>query len=549
MNAEQIIEFLGTPLIDEMIVNTLSKGVSLRKSDESWVVTALTPNLDIPKMVFSYPEEELKDFGFVKVYESKNFKIFSNELLKEEIFKLIEKSEKLLEYNNMENRLVKYSYEINGVGTVLSSLFDPLPIDYLLPLFAETLSELFAVSVGVYKKSDGHYVLQSFSGLNVFEKTIEELTLSESLFIKTQSKEYALKYFSEVDGEFLIFVSGKEFEFEEETILNTIALVFKKGRELYEKGTTTNALEGVISQYNFIIQSLSEFSGKILTATDLDVLAKNIVDYIREIYQANFSAIYSGKKGFTLVSSNILKGNVPDDYDKLGKDKISEIFEMDVLDNKWIIVVGDEIIPGYLKPELREIIASIIPSEIKRAVENILYINKIKEDKEKLEFINNNISFIVSNYLNLQLKKKDEILKVFEDYTSSLLPFKIVFANLFEEAEDFESYEKITCYRDGITYGYVYFEKIRELEETELELLNLISIVLLSIIENSEIYNFDNNILEELDLIKLGKYKYYKKGNIYKPAVLDTEINDPEGMYIKIHMGEKIYSIVPEFFL
>ncbi len=549
MNLEKIVEYLGTPLIDEIIVSTLPIGISLRKSDENWVVTALTPNIDIIKMLYSYPEEELREFGLIKVYESKNLKIFSNELLKEEIFKLIEKSEKLLEYKNMENRLIKYSYEINGVGTVLSSLFDPLPIDYLLPLFAETLSELFAVSVGVFKKTENHYTLQSFSGINVFEKTIEELSFSESLFVKTQNKKYVLKYCSEIDGEFLIVISGKELEFEEETILNTIALVFKKGRELYEKGTTTNVLEGVISQYNFIIQSLSEFSGKILTATDLNVLAKNIVDYVREIYQANFSAIYSGKKNFTLVSSNILKGEVPDNFDKLDKTKIFELFELNILDSKWIIVIGNEIIPGYLKPEIRELLSSIIPSEIKRAVENILYIQQIKEDNKKLEFINSNISFIVSNYLGLQLKSKVEVLKVFEEYTAHLLPFRIVFANLFEEAERYEKYEKLICSRDGVTYGYVYFEKSRELDELELELLSLMAIVLLTIIENSEIYNFESNILDELDLIRLAKYKYYKKGNLYKPAIIDSDIDDQGKMYVKIKLCEKTYSIVPEFFL
>ncbi|MCX7654432.1 MAG: hypothetical protein N2Z58_07160 [Fervidobacterium sp.] len=542
----------GTTLLDEYILKFFKNVVALRKSSDFsgyWIVSFFNEVL-VEDFVFDGIEKAKEAFHFLPyVFEMEEVLIFSKEPLPEELKSIYADSEKFRKLTDIEQRLTKFSYQISGIGSILSSLTEPLPTELLLPLFAETISELFVTSVGVYRRLKERSHLIYFVGNFKFEKEIETPKFNGLIFGKT-SEGFGFEFEGSEGEKFYVLLERKDLEIEEQSILSAIGLVFQKGRDLMKSAEIFGKNEKLVQQYEFILRSLSEFSVYVLSSKNFDELKKNIVDYIAEVYQAKHVLLYEGKENLRLTFYKTFeKRAFPNliTYDEIKEElsKALDFYSFELMDENVFIIVGEEVLPGYLSEQVKELIKQTISTEILRAIQNVFYHEQLIKEKNVVEFYNTVISFIVENYLAFQEMAPEDILDVFETYSKSFFPFVIKGISLYDKYVygQIDSLNELMIKNVASVYGKVYYELKRPLTLEDEKLLVLSSIVLFSSIEYSILLN--KNSFSKEDILRFGEFRSLRKS---KDELAIIEGKDDLAT-VTIDFGDRCYSILPKIFL
>lgn len=545
---------LGTPLIDEQVLKNVANVVVLRKVSEQWAVSYFNGVL-VEDFVFDSLGKAREYFNFLPFeFSLENVVIFSKEPISDQIAQIYEISERFFHLSNVEERLSKFSYQISGIGTILSSLTEPLPMEFLLPLFAESISELFLTPVGVYRTTSDGSTLIYFVGERIFEHRRNSLNFKGVIFGKFEPDNLHGFEFRTAEGNVFHLVLGKEtFEPEEISILNALGLVFQKGRELLQVSELSEKSGKLVNLYEFVLRALSEFSVHVLSSRNFSELEKNVADYIAELYQSKFTAIYKGKDLLSLAASKkIANVELPitisrNEFPSFPVPVIEQ-YSLRVFDQEILILVGEELVPGYLDESVKKIMKEIIGTELLRAVENVIYQQQLEKEKATLEFYNTVLAFVLENYLNFQEMEPEETLKLFRNFSESFLPFTVVGARLYDFykfglTSEIEGRKCVEVKNFDRYYGAVFCEFKRQLTKEEEQLLFLISIILLTSIEYALVNKEDKFDLDTL--ITLGKFKYFRRFS--EIPVLIKGLH--EDARVTVRFGEEIYSLLPEYFL
>ncbi|ABR30522.1 hypothetical protein SU69_03400 [Thermosipho melanesiensis] len=549
-NLHKFSEVFGTVLIDEFLMNSFKYTVVLRKINNNWNISYVNEVL-VEDFVFNSLEDAKKNFSFLPlIYEIGNVVIFSKEPLPKELLEIYKKSEQFAALFNIEERLTKFSYQISGIGAIISSLTEPLPIDLMLPLLAETVSELFLTPVGVYKLVKNKGTLTYYSGKNIFEKEIEINLNANYYFGKFFNNKYGFIFKEKNYDTFYVILGREKLDLEEQSILNAIGIVFQKGRELLNTTEVYNQTERLLNQYEFILKSLSEFSLHVLSSTNFEELKSNITDYISEIYQSKYVLLYEGKENFTLkFSKQLEKLSFPKIVNKKELENIIknslDYYKFKILGNEIYIILGEEILPDFLDKQIKTTLKEIISTEILRAIENVLSHQQLLKEKAKVEFYNTTISFLIENFLSLKEMQPEKILEIFESYSSSFFPFTIKGVSLYNNYffGKTKALKAIEIKNLTTPIGKVFYESKRDLSFEEKSLLVFSSIIVLSAVEDS--FVFGNKEIKKENILEIAKLKYFRY-YLEKPKIIEGE---HELSVITIKFEDKTYSILPEMFL
>lgn len=557
MNFEELCEYskvFGTTLIDEYILKFFKNTVALRRSNDSskfWSVSFFNDVL-VEDFVFDNVEKARETFSFLpNVFQTDELVVLSKEPLPEELKDIYIASERLRKLSDIEQRLTKFSYQISGIGSILSSLTEPLPTELILPLFSETIAELFITPVGVYRRMKDHASLIYYVGNHKFDESITIPKINGFIFGKIiNSFGYGFEFDGTEDEKFYVLLAKEDFEIEEQSILSAIGLVFQKGRELMRSTEIFNENEKLIQQYEFTLGSLSEFSVYVLSSKTFDELKKNIVDYIAEIYQSKYVLLYEGREELRLSFSKSLESKsfpVVLTCEEIENEikKALDYYKFEIMDEKVVIIVGEELLPGYINEQVKNIIKETISTEILRAIENVFYQEQLIKEKALIEFYNTVISFIVENYLAFQEMLPSEILEIFENYSKNFFPFVIKGISLYNKYAygQTEGLSELVINNLTNPYGRVYYEKRRELSTDDEKILILGSIILFSAIEYSLLLNKDE--FNKDDILTFAEFRYLRKSQD-ELAIIEGK---DEFATVTIDFEGKQYSILPKIYL
>lgn len=544
----------GTTLIDEYLLKFLRSTVALRRSTDSsgfWTVSFFNDVL-IENFVFDSVEKAREAFHFLpNIFQTEDLVILSKEPLPNNLKEIYIASERLRKLSDIEQRLTKFSYQISGIGSILSSLTEPFPTELILPLFSETVSELFITPVGVYKEMKTHASLIYYVGNYKFSESISIPKINGFIFGKIAN---GFGYGFEFDGtegdKFYVLLAKEDFELEEQNILSAIGLVFQKGRELMKTTAVFSENEKLIQQYEFALRSLSEFSVHVLSSKTFDELKKNIVDYIAEIYQAKYVLLYEGKEELKLSFSKSFEKKTFRtllSWKEIEKEfeNVLDYYKLEIMDEKVIILVGEEVIPGYMNQQVKSLLKEIISTEILRAIENVFYQEQLIKEKTIVEFYNTVISFIIENYISFQEMSPEEVLSIFETYSKNFFPFVIKGISLYNKYKygQTEGLDELVISNITSPYGKVYYEKRRALSSDDERVLILVSIVLFTTIEYSILLNKDEFTKE--DILKFAEFRYLRKSQDEFAIVEGRK----EFATVYIDLDGKQYSILPKIYL
>ena len=493
---DRLIETMGTSRFDEVLVETFTPAVLLRKKGNNWSVVT-THNFHIEEKEFKDLSDLLERYGGRSLYQDGGVCLIVKEQTKyrnlESLLKgLIEKSESLKKLDRLLECQMKIVRELKGLGGLVTSIIEPIPMEIMNTFLLDHISELFSCAVAVYERNEKEFKLLQSRRSSEFPDVLKLNILRRST-VKTHGRTFECFSVTDEGGfQYLFLVyRQKGFKDEEIIVLSTVFSILQKSRELLAERQEKIELERMVIQHTFALELLSNFSMKVLGSKTREEFYKNVVDAVREMFQAKFTALYvKGLKGYYLKEIvTVERVEVPDKLKDSRDVKMGYYtFEIKGESSDILLVVGENIVEDYLTTRIKMALLKMLPSDIERAFRNIEYLEKIKAQRDYIDKINKELNFLIGHMLDFDtFRDTRELVKFVKGYTDKVTNFVIEGLTLYREGRKRRGLEKIVVSSCGSVLGTVYYRKKRNLDEADAQVLNLLATMLLLSAEKIEL--------------------------------------------------------------
>lgn len=569
MFGKELIRSLGTPEAKQLMVELLAPAVLLFKdTDDVWRV-ADARKVKTTRFEFGSIEEALLDFNGQVFTQDSNYCLLTKSEdtdIKELLKDYWHHSTVLEELNRDKNILTKFTYQLLSIEKLIPSLLEPFPIEVLLNILIDSLGEVFTASAAAYAcTGTGKIKKVGSTGHNKFPEMMDKFgRCYPGSVIKDQR--YLVSSISEGDNEqyFIVFKRESTFQEEEISILRTLTSLLQKSRFLFKEQIRHQEIESLVSQFEFILEILKNFSVTILSTFDESTLKKNICDAIKEMFQAEFVTIYErinmtdrfklcysvdlGSREFDdplnysgITETGRLTCETPFDYQKCFGIRTDSGLD-------YLIFIGESVLENYYKKEIINVLDDIVPAEIKRAFSNVDAFKKISEQSEYIQKIVTEMSYLSENLQEIEQVKNthslmEQLNLVTENTTGAV--FKKI--NLYQPANP-EDNEKIIEFGEKTSpFGHTIYEKEANEDLKDFYLLSFLSQIGLQTQEKINVFEPGSTIssLENI-VVDFLKVKYRLSGLTGKPSIfrLDlSEINEStlEGYGVGLAVGDMLF--------
>jgi 23S rRNA maturation mini-RNase III len=568
MYREKLIKSLGTPEAKQYITEILSPAILLAHvhEDSCWRIIDAR-DVDIKEFEFEDLDKLINAFDGEVLAKDENFCLLTksdDEDKKSMLKKYWQQTTTLEELNSDKHTLTKFTYQLLNLEKLIPSLLEPFPIEILLNILIDSLGEIFTSSAAAYtslesgkiKKvgSVGHYEFPE--ELDRFNRCYAGSVIEEDSFLVSSISEEENQYF-------IIFKRDTLFQEEEVSILKMLTSLLQKSRHLLNEQSKQLEVETLVSQFEFALQILKNFSVTILSSFDEKELQKNICDAIKEMFQAEYISIYeriANTERFKLLQFVDLKKRKFDETVELsvcietGKIETEAPFYYQKCygiktdsDREILIFMGESVLENYYKKEIIQTLDKIIPTEINRAFSNVDAINTVKEQSEYIENIARNMLYISENLQEIEkVGNKKKLLEKINDLSEYSMNTRFEDLKLYEK-DTSEDKKIMTVGSDDSILGSVVFEKETSSDMKEDYMLSFLSQIALQTNEKINVFKPDESITDFEDVaVDFLKVKYRLAGFTGKPSVfqLDADLINSEsldGYGVGIKVGSTVF--------
>ncbi len=418
---KELLLNLGTPVVETIIADEIGDVVVFQKSGGEFIV--IESSGVIPSRAVYDSEEDIEkefpEYKLVKVSEEIYYLLREIPENFDEIVRIERLSEELKFIEKLESRITRHIYQLEGMDTIISSLLEPLPVDILLSMIIDAVSELFVASAALYSLTDRGYSLVMNLGSEDFPDLVSSSEISDAAKV---SDMLDARKVAGVDGliipvsdylvnRYLIFLRREDpFTPEEKALLTSIMKILNKSREAFKRKENEIFLEKMLNQMRFVMESLGEYAVRSLSIHDKDKLIRMTVDMIREMLQSTWAAVYESEDGELLLKAQasvkevqlpaILKIEIRDEIWKPGKlEDFPEFVWLSIPISfgdrkKLLIFVGSPITEDFLNKEIRDLYIEIISRMIKESFENFEYESELIEREKSIRKLYESITAI-----------------------------------------------------------------------------------------------------------------------------------------------------------
>jgi len=569
MFGKELIKSLGTPEAKQHMVEILAPAVLLVKdTDEVWRV-ADARKVKTTQFEYNSLEDALSDFeGEVFAADSKFCLLTKSEdyEIKELLKNYWTHSTALEELNQDKNILTKFTYQLLSIEKLIPSLLEPFPVEILLNILIDSLGEVFTASAAAYAcTGTGKIKKVGSTGHQLFPEIMDKFGRCYPGSV-VKDERYLVSSISEDDKEqyFIIFKRETPFQEEEISILRTVTSLLQKSRYLIKEQTRHQEIESLVSQFEFILEILKNFSVAILSTFEESKLSKNICDAIKEMFQAEFVVIYErmsatdrfkmnysvdlGKRVFPdpLIYGSIVETGkqiceVPFDYQKCFGIKTESGLD-------FLIFIGESVLENYYKKEIISVLDDIVPAEIKRAYSNVDAVKKIQEQSEYIQRIVTEMGYLAENLQEIeQVKDTDHLIEQLNMAAENTTGAVIKEVHLYKPVEKTDSGKKIVIGEPSAPLGHVVYEKAFNEDLKDAYLLSFLSQIGLQTQEKINVFepgkgisSFENIVVDFL------KVKYRLSGLSGMPSVFRLDLSELderalEGYGVGLKVGDSLF--------
>ncbi len=411
MNWKELLLNLGTPVIETLIAEEIGDVVVFQRSGEEFIVIESTGVM--PKRAIYSSEDEIKEefpsYNLVRVTDEIYYLLRKMPDGFNEIVRVEELSERFRSIEKLESRIEKHIYQLEGMDAIISSLLEPFPMDILLSMVLDAISELFVTSSALYELKEEEYSLVMNIGSKDFPESFDASQVRNATRVSTILDAGNITGYDgliipiseDLTNKYLIFVRREEdFAPEERALLTAIMKILIKSRESIRSREKELAMDKLISQMRFVMESLGEFAMRSLSIHDEEELAEMTVDMMREMLQASWAAIYEVEDEELLFKwkSSVRKVELPlilkiRVEDMVWKPKRVEGISEEVWlavpivvgeSKRLVVLVGSPITKDFLNPDIMDLYVEIIFKMIRESFGSIEYESELKRREEKI---------------------------------------------------------------------------------------------------------------------------------------------------------------------
>ncbi len=454
VNWREILLNLGTPVVETLIANEFNEIVVFQKDENGFYVVIESKGVIPTKSVYESENEiksEFPDMNLIRVTSSIYY-LTSEEHPDMEIFKRIENlSERMRSIESMESRITRHMYQLQGMDTVISSLFEPIPTEILLSMVMDALSELFVTSVALYRYVDGEYVMFTSLGSEEFPDSLpgELRSLAKLAGVGRAEnllgeKGLLMAISEETENVYILYLKRAEpFAPEERALLESIAKIISRTREYMKSRERIEDLDKLLNQSRFVVESLGEFSQKLLSIHSVSDLESILVDMFREMLQVDWVAIYARSDnrmsllGSVSVTSSRYFPNelrILEDPPRMYRGKPDQYISGHPRDTwliasmrpkdigEYVILFGPPITEEIVLGDVFEVYVEIALSSAEKAFESIRLYEEVRERERKITKLHSSLESVASFVREIRRSREpSEVYELLFEYASKNL--------------------------------------------------------------------------------------------------------------------------------
>ncbi len=563
MDWKEILLNLGTPVVETLLAEKIGDVVILQRDEHGRLVVVESAGV-VPSRAVYTDEKELKEefpgYELYKVAQSVYYLLKSVPENFEEIRKIEEISERIKSIESLESRITRHIYQLEGLDSVVSSLLEPIPVEIILSMAADALSELFVTSVALYSLRNGTYELFVNIGREDFPENIGAGELVDATKYQgvLDSKRFGvdggviIPVKEGLENKYLLFLKReKPFAPEERSLLGTLVRILTRSREYLETSEKVAELSKLLSETRFIIESLGEFSKSVLSIHNFEIFISYVVDMIREMLQLQWVALYKKAEKYHLLRmAQVKRVDLPDVVDDLDSVDAWRRYEIKANDESHVLLLGHPLTERDFLEEFKDLYIEIVLQILEEAFKNISFQDRLYERERKIRALVNMIMSIEDFVRELQYKKKPgEVYELMfeyvrENYGVKGMRVEIGGMSVFygEEAK-----EVLVAELEGVQGGISYYkeEPFTDEESSVLRTLSKGSMTLLSkmylllpeerIIDSEDAmmrFLREKAMLEGMNVEKLRFYRIKEYVDIDKLKSIGIGLVTNEGVFL-----------------
>jgi hypothetical protein len=568
MYREKLIKSLGTPEAKQHIAEILSPAILLSyvDKDSCWRVVDAR-DVEISEFEFENLEKLIDEFQGEVLARDDNFCLLtkSNDEEKKMMLKKYWHQTTTLEaLNKDKNTLTKFTYQLLSLEKLIPSLLEPFPVEILLNILIDSLGEIFTSCAAAYTKDDNG-ILKKVGNVGCYDFP-DEFEVCKRCYPGSVvfSDGYLMTCISEdTYSYYLLFKRDTDFEEEELSILKMLTSLLQKSRFLLNEQSKQSEVSTLVSQFEFALQILKNFSVAILSVFDEKALYQNICDAIKEMFQAESVAIYERiEDSFTFKCLNYVdlrNQKVPEfiqvefsgDFEScnISVEKLPrKTYKLRTESGREIIIfIGESVLENYYKKEILSTLDKIVPAEIKRAFSNVDAIKTVKEQSEYIENIAQNMLYVSENLQEIErVSTKEQLLEKMNDLADYSVNTRFDDIKLYEKVEA----EERTVLHIGdsdSTLGSVVLNTKSASNMKEDYMLSFLSQIALQTHEKMNVFKPGETVTDlEAVIVDFLKVKYRLAGfagipSIYQLNAEACESNTLDGRGVGLKVGSILF--------
>ncbi len=398
MNWKEILMNIGTPVVETLIAEEIGDVVIFQRDPSGEFIVIESSGLMPKNAVYTSEKEILNEFKGYKLYEVTPTIYY---LLKEipdnfnEYVNVENLSEKVKNIESLESRITRHVYQLEGLDTVVPSLLEPMPMEIVVSMVADAISELFVTSVGIYKLQGSMYELLLNLGFEDFLEEIPSKSLKDATKVRgvlhaedfiEREKGLIVPIKEEEENKYLVFLKRSDpFTPEERSLVNAIFKILETSREYLRSEEELTKLNSLLSQTRFIIESLGEFTKRALSIHNKEIFESFIVDMIREMLQLQWTVLYekSDDQYSLLKYSTVVKRTFPSTPEDL-----EDIYQRSVIEidgKQYVFVMGKPLSEEAFLEEIKDLYLEITMQILEEAFKNMNYQDQIARSERRIK--------------------------------------------------------------------------------------------------------------------------------------------------------------------
>ena len=538
MNWKELLMNIGTPVVETLIAEEIGDVVIFQRDPSGEFIVIESSGLMPKNAVYTSKEEMLDEFKDYKLYEVTPTIYYLLKKIPEnfnEYVKVENLSEKVKNIESLESRITKHVYQLEGLDTVVPSLLEPMPMEFVISMVADAISELFVTSVGIYRLEDDVYELLLNLGFDDFSEEIASKSLKDATTVRgvLSAKDFIegengliIPIKEKGENKYLVFLKRSDpFTPEEKSLINAIFKILETSREHLKSEEELTKLNSLLSQTRFIIESLGEFTKRALSIHDRETFESFIVDMIREMLQLQWTVLYekSSDKYSLLKYSSIVKKDFPNTPEDL-----KDVYQKSVIKvngKQYIFVMGKPISDESFLGEIKDLYLEITMQILEEAFKNMNYQDEIARSERRIKKLLELLNSIEELLESLKdIKTPGEIYEKIYKYLKEkheVKGIKVMFRGMEFDYGETEGEQRVTVPMEMGSGNMIFYKDKEFLDEEKIMLKSLVkgAETLLSklylLLPGKRFFEVDETILRflrekaSLENLDIDNLKYY----------------------------------------